>query len=74
LPPSTRFGTPARAIVVQAALACLLAATGTFEQILGYLFFPAVAFLGLTVAAVFVLSRRAPGVPAFRTPGHPVTG
>jgi APA family basic amino acid/polyamine antiporter len=68
-----RFGTPARAVVIQAALACLLAASGTFEQILGYFFFPAVAFLGLTVAAVFVLRHRSPGLAAFRTPGYPVT-
>jgi APA family basic amino acid/polyamine antiporter len=68
-----RFGTPARAVALQAALACLLAASGTFDQILGYFFFPAVAFLGLTVAAVFVLRRRGPAVTAFRTPGYPLT-
>jgi APA family basic amino acid/polyamine antiporter len=68
-----RFGTPARAILIQAALACLLVASGTFEQILAYFFFPTVAFLGLTVAALFVLRRRAPAVTAFRTPWYPVT-
>jgi len=50
-----RYGTPARAIGVQAILASLLVAIGTFNQIVAYFVFVAVVFLGLTVAGLFRL-------------------
>jgi APA family basic amino acid/polyamine antiporter len=53
-----RFGTPARAILVQGVIASLLVALGSFEQIIAYFFFVAVLFLGLTVAGLFVIRRR----------------
>jgi APA family basic amino acid/polyamine antiporter len=53
-----RFGTPARAIAIQAAIACVLIFLGTFQQIIAYFIFVAVFFLGLTVAGLF--RRRAP--------------
>ena len=71
-----RFGTPARAIALQAALAAGLVAVGTFEQIIAYFFFVTVVFIALTVAALFVLRRRgehpAPQ-PSYRTTGYPLT-
>jgi len=68
-----RFGTPARAIVLQAALASLLVTLGTFTQILAYFVFITVLFVALTVAGLFVLRRRATADAPYRTPGHPVT-
>jgi basic amino acid/polyamine antiporter, APA family len=68
-----RFGTPLRAIVVQAVLASVLVLTGTFDQVLAYVIFVTVVFLGLTVAAVLVLRRRAPIPTGYRTPGYPWT-
>jgi APA family basic amino acid/polyamine antiporter len=68
-----RFGTPARAIALQAVLASLLVVSGTFDEILGYFMFPTVAFLALTIAALFVLRRRSPLPIAYHTPGYPVT-
>jgi APA family basic amino acid/polyamine antiporter len=65
-----RFGTPARAIAIQAVLASALVATGTFREILNYFFFVTVAFLALTVAGVFVLPR---GQGSARVPGYPLT-
>jgi APA family basic amino acid/polyamine antiporter len=53
-----RFGTPARAILVQGVIASLLVALGSFEQIIAYFFFVAVLFLALTVAGLFVIRRR----------------
>jgi APA family basic amino acid/polyamine antiporter len=53
-----RFGTPARAIAIQGCIAALLAALGSFEQIISYFFFITVLFLGLTVAALFVIRRK----------------
>jgi basic amino acid/polyamine antiporter, APA family len=49
-----RFGTPARAIAIQAAIACLLVGLGDFQQIIAYFIFVAVLFLALTVAGLFV--------------------
>jgi APA family basic amino acid/polyamine antiporter len=70
--PHRRFGTPARAIAIQATLASLLVALGTFDQILTYFVFVTVFFVGLTVAALFVLRRRG-AMAAYRTPGFPAT-
>jgi APA family basic amino acid/polyamine antiporter len=71
-----RFGTPARAIVLQAVLACVLVMLGSFDQVIGYFIFVTVAFVGLTVASIFVARRRRDDgasrvVP--RIPGYPVT-
>ncbi len=68
-----RFGTPARAIVLQAALASLLVALGTFDQIIAYFVFVTVIFIALTVAAVFALRRNDQGAATFRAAGYPIT-
>ncbi|HKS30257.1 MAG TPA: amino acid permease [Pyrinomonadaceae bacterium] len=69
-----RFNTPARAIALQAALACLLVLLGTFDQIVAYFVFVILIFIGLTVAALFLFRRRAQGAELkYRTPGYPVT-
>ena len=68
-----RFQTPARAIAIQAALASLLVLVGTFNTIISYFIFVVVIFIALTVAALFVLRRRAPDGVRYRTPGYPVT-
>src|SRR5271154_1936771 len=53
-----RFGTPARAIIIQGVIASILVALGSFEQIIAYFFFVAVLFLGLAVAGLFVIRRK----------------
>ncbi|HZM90920.1 MAG TPA: amino acid permease, partial [Blastocatellia bacterium] len=67
-----RFGTPAAAIALQATLASLLIAIGTFQQIIAYFIFVTVIFIGLTVAAVFVFRRRG-AESSYRAPGYPAT-
>lgn len=69
----TRYGTPARAIAMQAVIASLLVALGTFKQIVAYFIFVVVIFIALTVASLFVLRRRNTEAPAYLTPGYPVT-
>ena len=70
--PHPRFGTPTRAIAIQATLASILVLLGTFNQIVTYFIFVTVLFVGLTVGALFVLRRR--GAPApYQTPGFPMT-
>lgn len=67
-----RFGTPARAIGLQAALASVLILIGTFDGIIAYFIFVTVAFIALSVAGLYRLRRR--GRPAAcHTPGYPVT-
>ncbi len=65
-----RFATPARAIALQALMASLLVALGTFDQIIAYFIFITVVFLALTVVAVFVLRRRG-GRSTYSMPGYP---
>lgn len=69
----SKFGTPARAIAMQAALACLLVALGTFNQIIAYFIFVTVLFIAFTVAAVFVLRRKEAAGIEYRIPGYPAT-
>lgn len=68
-----RFGTPARAILLQAVLASLLVFVGTFGQIIAYFIFVTVGFIGLTVAGLFVLRRREGPPAGFRVPFYPLT-
>jgi APA family basic amino acid/polyamine antiporter len=68
-----RFGTPARAIVIQAVLASVLVLSGSFAQIVSYFIFITVLFVGLTVASLFVLRRRHGAVAAYATPAFPLT-
>ena len=68
-----RFGSPARAIALQAVLASVLVAIGTFDAIIAYFFFVTVAFIALTVAGIFVFRRRHGVTTNFRTPGYPFT-
>jgi APA family basic amino acid/polyamine antiporter len=69
-----RFGTPAVAVVGSAAWAILLAATGTFEQLLTYVVFAGWAFYALGGLAIFHYRVRRPDLPRpFRVPGYPLT-
>ncbi len=71
---SPRFRTPALAIVVSSVWAMILAATGTFEQLLTYVIFTTWIFFALGGMAIFFYRRREPNTPRpFRTPGYPVT-
>jgi basic amino acid/polyamine antiporter, APA family len=68
-----RFGTPARAIALQAVLASILVAAGSFNQIIGYFIFVVVIFIALTVAGLFLLRWKSSSQPGYLTPGYPVT-
>jgi APA family basic amino acid/polyamine antiporter len=69
-----RFGTPALSIAATCAWAMVLAASGTFDQLLTYVVFTGWMFYALGAASIFVLRRRLPDEPRpFRVPGYPVT-
>jgi basic amino acid/polyamine antiporter, APA family len=68
-----RTGAPVRAILLQAALAAVLVALGTFDAIVAYFVFVTVLFLGLTVAGLLILRRRSSPPPGLGTPLFPAT-
>ena len=63
-----RLGTPVAAITVQAALASVLVAVGSFGEIVAYFIFATVAFITLSVASTFVLP--APPAGLYRAPAR----
>ncbi len=68
-----KHGTPAFAIVSGCAWTAVLAATGTFEQLLTYVVFVGWIFYALGAAAVIALRVRRPDAPRpFRVPGYPL--
>ena len=69
--PKTRV--PVVAIALQGIVAVIIAVSGTYEQILGYVVSVDFIFFGLTGLALFVFRRKAPPSDSFRTPGHPIT-
>jgi APA family basic amino acid/polyamine antiporter len=69
-----RFRTPAFAVIAGSAWAILLAATGTFEQLLTYVVFTGWLFYALGAASIFVYRRKTePGESHYRVPGYPLT-
>lgn len=69
-----RFHTPAFAIVAGAVWSAVLAATGTFEQLLTYVVFIGWIFYALAAASIFVYRRRMPdAVRPYRVPVYPLT-
>ena len=65
-----RLGTPVTAIALQAVLACLLIAVGTFSDIVAYFIFITVAFIAASVAGLY---RLPPPASGYRTPLRRVT-
>lgn len=69
-----RFRTPHIAIIVFSFWACLLAASGTFEGLLNFVMFGYWIFMGLAVAGVIVMRRKAPDRPRpYKAWGYPLT-
>lgn len=67
-----RFRTPAFAILIQAIWSCVLALTGTFEQLFTYAMFIGVLFWVIAAGAVFTLRKKYPDLPRpYKTWGYP---
>jgi basic amino acid/polyamine antiporter, APA family len=58
-----RFHTPAFAIMIQAAWACVLLATGSYKTLYSYSIVAGWIFYTMTVGAVLVLRRKLPDLP-----------
>ncbi len=74
-----RHGVPVAAILLQAAMAIVIALSGRYDQILSYVVSMDFLFFGLTATCLFVFRRREASLPAdgaargARVPGHPWT-
>jgi len=69
-----RFETPALAIIVAGIWSAVLAASGTFEQLLTYVVFIGWAFYALAAGSVFVYRvRKSEAARPYRVPGYPLT-
>jgi APA family basic amino acid/polyamine antiporter len=69
-----RFETPAFAVIAGSVWASVLAATGTFQQLLTYVVFAGWIFYGLGAASIFHYRRAEPDrARPFRVPGYPWT-
>jgi APA family basic amino acid/polyamine antiporter len=70
---SVRTRVPVRALIVQAAWACVLTLSGSFDALTDYSIFGLWIFYGLVTASVFIFRRRMPdAVRPYRTWGYPV--
>jgi APA family basic amino acid/polyamine antiporter len=68
-----RSGVPAAGLWFQAVWACLLAFSGTYDDLLDYVIFAAVLFYGVTAACVFVLRFARPDAERpVRAFGYPI--
>jgi len=67
-----RFGTPARAIVLQGLWACALVMTDTYRGLFTRVVYTEWIFFGLLAVAVMLLRRRSDYAPPFRVPWAPV--
>jgi len=69
-----RFGTPALAVGAAGIWSAVLAASGTFEQLLTYVVFIGWIFYGLAAASIFIYRKRAPDAARpYRVPAYPWT-
>lgn len=76
---NSRTNAPIAAIIVQTAIAMIVAGIGRYDQILNYAISVEFIFFGLTAICVFTLRRRmiesaeVGDQPEYRIPGHPLT-
>ena len=69
---SPRTHVPILAVIVQGLWACVLALSGTFDQLTDYVVFASWIFYALVTSGLFVFRIRHPEWPRpFRTPGYP---
>ncbi|HEX9349216.1 MAG TPA: amino acid permease [Gemmatimonadales bacterium] len=66
------YRTPALALIVQAVWTCLLALSGTYNDLLNYIIFAAVLFYMVTVIGLLILRVKRPDLPRpVKAPGYP---
>jgi len=69
-----RFKTPTFAIVIQAVWACVLALSGTFEQLFTYVIFVSIIFWIGAALSLYTLRKKFPNLSRpYKTWGYPIT-
>lgn len=69
-----RYKTPSISIYLQAFWACILALSGTFEQLFTFAMFAGILFWVAAAASVFTLRKKSPHLPRpYKTWGYPFT-
>lgn len=69
---SPRFKVPTAAILLQGAIAAVLALTASYDRLLGYAVFADWVFFALSGVALLVFRRKLPDAPRpYPTPGYP---
>lgn len=69
---SPRFQVPTAAILLQGAIAAVLALTSSYDRLLGYAVFADWVFFALSGVALLVFRRKLPEAPRpYPTPGYP---
>lgn len=70
---SPKSRVPVSALLVQGAWACVLALSGSFDQLTNYVIFASWIFYGLVTASVFIFRKRMPDAERpYRAWGYPV--
>lgn len=68
--PTTRV--PMTALIVQGVWSCMLALSGTFDQLTNYVVFASWIFYALVTASVFIFRQKLPNAHrSYLTPGYP---
>ena len=67
---NARTHSPVRSTIVQGLWACVLAASGTFDQLTDSIVFASWIFYALNTFSLFYFRRKLPA-PAYRTPAFP---
>lgn len=68
-----RRGVPQSGLILQGVWASVLAASGTYSDLLDYVIFAVLLFYGLTMAGLFVLRRKRPEAPRpYKAFGYPL--
>jgi APA family basic amino acid/polyamine antiporter len=67
-----KYRVPLTALIVQGVWACLLTASGTYDQLFTYVVFVSWLFYAMSCGAVIILRRKAPNLPRpYKTWGYP---
>ncbi|MGZ3695125.1 MAG: APC family permease [Bdellovibrionota bacterium] len=69
---SEKSRVPVLALLVQGAWSCVLALSGSFDQLTDYVVFASWIFYALCTASLFLFRRRTGAPPSYQTPGFPL--
>jgi len=67
-----KFKSPANALIIQCVWTCILAFSGTFNQLITYVIFASWIFYGMSAGAVIILRKKRPNLERpYKTPLYP---